>query len=470
MTAPWTSRPDEGAVGMRGWAEILEDIQRNAPVYISMPFIAAAIGWFTKLVAIRMMFRPHKFRGIGPLGWQGIIPRRSAQMVDVLCQTLTGRLINNSDIVDRLDGKELAKRIERPMRKEMARLVPIVAEEYQPALWRLLPGPARDMVVQRAQDASTEAVPKLVKAIRRDIDEIFNLQEMVTAEFLADPDILERMFLDVGRREFSFIRRSGLAFGFVIGTLQAAIWAIFHEPLVMPLFGLFIGWFTDWAALRLIFNPKEPTKYLGVVTWQGLFLKHRIPVSEEYGVLIATRVLTSDRIVRSMFTGPRREEVVEVFTKVIEKTLRTELVDGEKQLRRELSRFDLGPLQVVDGKGSDPISGLLGLVTGTVTKPLKQAAGIGLDAAQVKPMARMVATELVAAMPEILTPAYDHLDGVLAIKETMAEKMVAMTPDEFEGVLRPAFQADERTLIIVGAILGFLVGELQVLLVEHLSH
>ena len=45
-----------------------------------------------------------------------------------------------------------------------------------------------------------------------------------------------------------------------------------------------------------------------------------------------------------------------------------------------------------------------------------------------------------------------------------------MTPEEFKGVLPPAFQADERTLIMVGAILGFLVGELQVLLVENLTH
>lgn len=455
---------------MRGWEQIIDDLQRNAWIYLSMPFIAAGIGWFTKLVAIRMMFRPHTFRGIGPIGWQGIIPRRAPQMVEVLCQTLTGRLIDSSDIVDRLDGKELAKRIERPMRKEVARLVPIVAEEYQPALWRMLPGPARDVITQRAQDASSTVVPKLVKAIRRDIDEIFDLQEMVTAEFLADPDILERMFLDVGRREFGFIRHSGLVFGFVIGVLQAAIWALFHEPLVMPAFGLFIGWFTDWAALRLIFNPKEPTKYLGIITWQGLFLKHRIPVSEEYGVLIATRVLTSDRIVRSMFTGPRREEMIDLFTRIIEKTLRTELVDGEKQLRRELARFDLGPLNVVDSDGRDPISGLLGLVTGTVSRPLTQVAGIGLDAAQVRPMARMAATELVAAMPEILDPAYAYLDDMLAIKDVMAEKMVAMTPEEFEGVLRPAFQADERTLIIVGAILGFLVGELQVLMVEHFTH
>jgi hypothetical protein len=37
-----------------------------------------------------------------------------------------------------------------------------------------------------------------------------------------------------------------------------------------------------------------------------------------------------------------------------------------------------------------------------------------------------------------------------------------MTPEEFEGMLRPAFKEDEPTLILVGAILGFLVGELQI--------
>ena len=40
------------------------------------------------------------------------------------------------------------------------------------------------------------------------VDELFDLKAMVTEEFLADPDTLESMFLDVGRREFAFIRRS----------------------------------------------------------------------------------------------------------------------------------------------------------------------------------------------------------------------------------------------------------------------
>lgn len=270
---------------MREWSEIVHDVQTNWLVYASMPFLAGLIGYVTKLVAIKMMFRPHRYRGLKPFGWQGIIPRRAPEMVEVLCQTLTGRLVSSGDIVSRVDGKELARKIERPLRKEVARIVPIVADEYQPALWHVLPGPAKDLVVQRAQDAAVDLVPKLVKALRKNIDDVFDLQEMVTAEFLADPDILESMFLDVGKREFRFIRRSGLVFGFAIGILQAAIWAATHQPLVMPVFGLFIGWFTDWAALRLIFSPKEPTRYLGVITWQGLFLKHRIPVSQEYGRL-----------------------------------------------------------------------------------------------------------------------------------------------------------------------------------------
>ena len=47
------------------------------------------------------------------------------------------------------------------------------------------------------------------------------------------------------------------------------------------------------------------------------------------------------------------------------------------------------------------------------------------------------------------------------IKEVQT-KMAQLTVDEYEGLLRPAFQQDEWLLIAVGAVLGFLVGEMQV--------
>jgi hypothetical protein len=50
---------------------------------------------------------------------------------------------------------------------------------------------------------------------------------------------------------------------------------------------------------------------------------------------------------------------------------------------------------------------------------------------------------------------------------TLTGKMRELIPNEFEALLRPAFQQDEWILIAVGAALGFLVGELQVLLMLH---
>ncbi len=462
---------------MQSWDMITADVARNWPIYASMPFIAALIGYVTKLVAIRMMFRPFAFKGIGPLGWQGIIPRRAPQMVDVLCETLTGRLISADEIIARVDADELGAIIARQLREEVARIVPKVAEAYQPVLWELLPVSLRAVVVQRAQAIALDKVPDLVAAIRDNIDDVFDLRELATREFLSDPYVLESMFLDVGKREFAFIRRSGLVFGFGIGLLQAVCWALFKNPWIMPVFGLFTGWFTDWAALRLIFNPKEPKKYLGVITWHGLFLKHRIPVSQEYGNLIAEKVLTTDRLVKALFTGSKSEKLVDVVAELVEKAIVDQVPDMDQVLRTGkglggiLGSAGIGLDRI--GVGTLSVGSVIGAVTGAVEevvgKPIKTVV-TGLDVAQVKPMSRAAATDLVAAFPAIVTDAEPYLDRALDIRNTMVEKMVAMTPLEFEGVLRPAFQQDERTLIMVGAILGFLVGELQVFLVEHLSH
>jgi uncharacterized membrane protein YheB (UPF0754 family) len=48
------------------------------------------------------------------------------------------------------------------------------------------------------------------------------------------------------------------------------------------------------------------------------------------------------------------------------------------------------------------------------------------------------------------------------VRKTLVERMQRLSPEEFEGMLRPAFKEDEWSLILVGAALGFLVGELQI--------
>ncbi|KMS86629.1 hypothetical protein ACZ91_35695, partial [Streptomyces regensis] len=63
------------------------------------------------------------------------------------------------------------------------------------------------------------------------------------------------------------------------------------------------------------------------------------------------------------------------------------------------------------------------------------------------------------------TYAADAMD----IRGTLVTKMRELDDEEFEGLLRPAFQQDEWILILTGALLGGVCGELQVQLVLLLT-
>jgi hypothetical protein len=50
-----------------------------------------------------------------------------------------------------------------------------------------------------------------------------------------------------------------------------------------------------------------------------------------------------------------------------------------------------------------------------------------------------------------------YAERAFNVRQMVREKIRAMTPAQFEGLLRPAFQADEWIIVTVGAALGFLV-------------
>jgi len=56
---------------------------------------------------------------------------------------------------------------------------------------------------------------------------------------------------------------------------------------------------------------------------------------------------------------------------------------------------------------------------------------------------------------------HKYADEALHIGDDLCEKMRNLSPEEFENVLRPAYQQDEWKLILVGAILGMGAGFLQ---------
>ena len=73
-------------------------------------------------------------------------------------------------------------------------------------------------------------------------------------------------------------------------------------------------------------------------------------------------------------------------------------------------------------------------------------------------------------LPTTLVEAQDYAMSALDLETTIIDKMGQLTNEEYESILRPVFKDDEPTMIAVGAILGGVVGEIQVQVIEHFGH
>ena len=374
-----------------------------------------------------MMFQPVEFIGVKPfLGWQGIVPKRAARMASIACDTMTEQLIEPAEVVARLDASRIAQEIEKPLLAGVEDIVREVAGHYQPGLWESLPVRVQRLVIERVQHESPRMVAAVLDLIKSDVDSVFDLKGMVVTSLVKDKRLLNRIFQEAGAKEFKFIARSGLVFGGAIGVIQMVAWILFKFPLIMPLFGLFTGWFTDWLALRMIFYPIEPRRYFGV-QWQGLFLKRRAEVAEAYGSLIAKEIITPHNVIEAILHGPLSDRVLALI---------------QRQLDLELGRRV------------------------SVAKPLLVFA---VGSRKYQDMKLAIAEQIMNRLPETMRYIEDYATDAMDIRNVLVSKMKQLSPHEFERLLRPAFEQDEWILIATGAVLGFAVGEGQVLLLEHLA-
>ena len=395
-------------------------------VYLAMPLFMAGIGYVTKLLAVRMMFQPLGRRGWGPFSWQGVVPRRAARMAAIATELLTSRLISPRDVIARLDPDAVADQLELPIALAVEEITREVMEEYRPGMWASLPEPARARVVRRVQAEAPDLARDLLRDIREGVDQLLDLKTMITTRLMRDRALLNQIFLEAGAEEFRFIIRSGIYFGVAIGCVQATVWYFTHNPWILPLFGAFNGWFTDWLALKMIFHPKRRIG-IGRLSWQGMFLARRREVTADYTALIARELLTPQHIFEALLHGPLSDRVFAMTQRHVQRA-----VDAQAGAARPLVLLAVGSARYLELK-------------------------------------RKITDKVVARLPATLEYVEDYAEQALDVRNTLARKMDELTDAEFEELIRPAFRDDEWILITVGALLGFWLGELQVVALERLA-
>lgn len=406
---------------------IVADISQHWPLYTAIPFIAALIGYVTKRVAIEMMFRPIEWRGLKGtfLGWQGVVPQHGGRMAAIATDLLTQNLLDIKDVFARIDPDRITEEIEQPLLRTVDDVAREVLTENHPRVWERLPTVAQDLVIKQIQAQTPQLVRQLMLEMRENVDDFLDVKEMTVRRLTDDKRLLVKLIRETSRPEMAFIARSGIYFGFALGIVQAVVWAVTKNPLVMPIFGAAVGLFTDWLAIKLIFVPREPVHVTRKLYFQGKFQRRKAEVAQQYGDIIARDVLTVPNLMDSILRGPRSDRLMAMISRVV-----AEAVDEQAGNARTLVTATLG------------------------TKRLEE-------------MKRSAADKAIARVPETVSHAEGYLTEAMAVAQLVEERMNKLTPVEYEGLLRPAFRQDEWKLVVVGGLIGGIVGELQVLVMLH---
>jgi len=390
--------------------------------FILIPIVTGLVGWGTNAMAVRMLFQPIERKGLGPVGWQGVLPANAERMARTCVELMTTQLLNPQQVVQRLQPEEVSLRLSPILEREAESIVEDVLRSRFPRLWESMPDRVRQSVRERLRAEIPGLIAELMEEVETNLSRYLDVEALVVNAFVSNRSLLNELFWSCGQREFKFISRSGLYFGLMFGLLQSLVWFFVQPMWFLPVTGIVVGWATNWLALKMVFEPQEP-KSMGPIRWQGLFLMRQNEVSEAYASFFTSRILRPEALVDGILRGPASERIAHVLKRTCE--------------------------QAVE-QASGPAKHVIQLTVGT-----DEWISIKSE----------ISDRLVAVVPGELDRLHDYAESALDLEAELTRNLRQLSSADFENVLRPLFRQDEATLIAVGAVLGGVAGLVQWMLV-----
>jgi len=388
---------------------------------VSMPFVAAFVGWLTNWLAIKMTFAPIEFVGIKRwhLGWQGIIPSKAGKMAGIVVDNSLAKLATLSELFRELEPEKIAAHISQNVGLRLEEYIDEIMTERNAVLWENLPIMVRNRVYARARRQLPEILDNIVDDMAENIEQLIDLKAMVVRLMQEDKSLVVRVFQQVGRVELKFVVNSGAGFGFLFGLMQVLVYLAFPESWVLPVFGFAVGYLTNWLALNVIFRPVEPLK-LGPFCLHGLFMRRKLAVADTFAEFCTRDIINLSNLMTEVMTG------------------------GQAHRSKAMIKRHLRPL----------------LESGVV----RTAIQISMGAEGYANLKSRVADKALEMSLESVSDMHFSRERSGVIQRILSQRMAAMTDTEFQQLLRPAFKEDEWILIMLGAALGAIAGFVQLLL------
>ena len=194
------------------------------------------------------------------------------------------------------------------------------------------------------------------------------------------------------------------------------IWQI----IAIPLISAGIGYMTNVVAIRLLFWPKKPIRIVYFELY-GLLPKRQAEIASKLGQLVEEQLLSIDDLFE-------RIDTPETYSR-----LSSEL---SHMVRRKL--YALLP-RIIPGKVS-------ALIVDNLDRILQQ--------------------ETPAIFKQLLATGRDYLNEEVQIKQIVENRVMALDLDELEMMIRGVSGTEIRFIELLGGILGFIIGLVQLLIIS----
>jgi len=195
------------------------------------------------------------------------------------------------------------------------------------------------------------------------------------------------------------------------------------DYIVPVLFSAFTGWVTTWIAIKMLFHPRKPISIFGFKV-QGIFPKNQQLIAQKLGQVVSKEFLSFAEIEAKVINPDNLEKLKPEIEAHIDIFLREKLVT----LFPMLSMF----------------------IGDKTINQLKTA----------------FLTELENLFPILMKNYMKKLESDLDLEKIVTEKVASFSSEKLEYILNQITKKEFQFLEVIGAVFGFIIGLVQVLLTQ----
>ncbi len=190
---------------------------------------------------------------------------------------------------------------------------------------------------------------------------------------------------------------------------------------LLPLIGALTGWVTNWIAVKMLFHPREPKKII-FFTIQGVFPKRQKVMAEKLGHIVAAELFSIDDVVEKMKSADNKEVLAFVETKI-------------------------------DDFINVKLSGSMPMLAMFLNDDLKNKIKTTL------------LSEIEEVIPGVIESYANKLKTEVDVKAIVYDKVVNFSSDKLEEILVSIMKKEFKFIELLGGVLGFLIGLIQLFIV-----